>query len=147
MRSFGLPVVWWFAGLGGLDAMLLHPNWSHNGVAHSACFTTVVLLVGLAWCGLGGAPRRTQQLVGAGLLAEFLLLFWSHMWLVHTPWVLDGSRVNEAWKADGELVFLNDLLGQAYPAAVVATLVIQAGLLGLLIRWHRATFARPPTAG
>jgi hypothetical protein len=97
-------------------------------VAHSAIFPTTVLLVVLAWGALSQAPRPLRALVCAGMVAEFLAMFWSHVFLLD-PLLFD--YYNPKIKTDNHLVFLNDCLG---PAAFGAVGVVQVVLVVLLVR-------------
>ena len=141
MKALSRPqwnAVWAFALVGGLGAAALHPLRSANGVAHSAMFPTTVLLVVLAWGALRQAPRPVRVLVGAGMVAEFLAMFWWHIfWL--DPVLFDAY--NPAIKVDNHLVFLKDCLG---PLPVGAVAALQALLVGLLIRGLATRPAEPP---
>jgi hypothetical protein len=128
--------IWTFSGLSCLGAMLLHPNSSAHGLAHNAYFASTIVWVGLAWGLLARAGRGAAALVLAGMLAEFLLLFWSHAWYANRePLVLDPFGSNWEFKrADGN-VFLSAALGPLGPVAWVAAAIAQAGLIALLMRW------------
>ncbi len=128
-----------FAGLGYAGAAFLHPGIMDHGIAHSAAFPTAVLLTALAWGVLSRASVTTGLLVSAGIVAEFLFLFWSHCWLLaRAPEVLEGLPGNAVYKEESRLVFLNDLLGQGQFVAVAATLAIQAVLIMGIVRWWRS---------
>jgi hypothetical protein len=152
--------VWFFAILGGLGAAALHPGKIGHGIAHSACYPTTIVLVALAWGLLSRAPRRWAAVVSAGIVAEFLLMYWSHCWLAVTdPVVLDSWMANASYKREAGAVFLNDRLDAAawvfvsaehgrlgaWPWDVVAaTAAIQMALCGCLARWLRE---QPPNPG
>jgi hypothetical protein len=118
--------VWAFALLGGAGAAALHPLRSANGVAHSALFPTAVLLLVLAWGVLSRARRLTRVIVCGGMVAEFLLMFWSHVAVMDS---LLFDAYNPAIKAEGLLLFLNDRVG---PAAIGFVAAVQVVLVALL---------------
>ncbi len=126
--------VWAFALLGGLGAALLHPLRSVNGIAHSAIFVTSVLLVVLAWGALSRAMRSVRMLVCAGMVAEFLAMFWTHIWLAHQePLVLDPYGINTWVREDSHIVLLNHCLSSAgFYAVAVGTVCVQCALIVLL---------------
>jgi hypothetical protein len=130
-KSLAMPqwsAVWSFALIGGLGAAALHPLRSPNGIAHSAVFPTTVVLLILGLSVLGQAQRSIRMLVCAGMLAEFLGMFWSHVLLLE-PLLLDAY--NPVIKADNHLVFLHDCVGSAAVALVVT---VQAVLV-LHLAW------------
>src|SRR5262249_37418853 len=120
--------------VGTLGALALHPSASDHGVAHAAFFPSVVLLTALAWGLLSGASRFWRVLVRAGMLLEFTTMFWSHVWLARSPDLLDPFGINAWEKSRHQLVFLNDLLGNAQSAVVVVTVLVQLLIVGLLVR-------------
>jgi hypothetical protein len=126
--------VWCFALLGYAGAALLHPTMFGHGIAHSAAFPTVVVVTGLAWGLLSRRRRLTAAVVTAGIVTEFLLVFWSHWWLLlHRPDVLEDLPGNEALKS-GTILFLSETLPGAQALLIGATVVIQVALLTLLVR-------------
>jgi hypothetical protein len=130
--------VWLFVVVGSLGATALHPARIGHGVAHSACFPTAAVLAGLAWGLLSRASRRTAALVCAGMVGEFVLMFWSHCWVAAAdPRVLDPDLANFGYKDDAGLLFLNDRLGAAAPVAIAAAIAVQAALAGCLVLWLR----------
>ncbi|MGH7169092.1 MAG: hypothetical protein ACRELG_02295 [Gemmataceae bacterium] len=137
---------WFFALLGAVGATALHPGQIRHGVAHAACFPTALLLAALAWGRLSRAPRRWASVVCAGMVAEFLLMLWSHCWMaVWDATILDPSLANDAYKRDAGLVFLNDRLGLWVFLFVAATAIIQLVLCMLLFRWLRVGASAAPT--
>src|SRR5262249_9885352 len=84
-----------FGLCGAAGAAVLHPGKIDHGIAHSACFPTVILVVALAWGILSRADPVFALPFVVGMLAEFLLMFWSHVWLaVHMPQTLDLALSN-----------------------------------------------------
>jgi hypothetical protein len=78
--------------------------------------------------------------VGCGMVLEFLLMFWSHWWLLfHNPEVLEpGSGAEgprETW-----VPLLNEALGGADRLFLAGAVLVQAALVVLLLRSLR----RPP---
>jgi hypothetical protein len=145
LRVWALPAGRWpewqavciFLVLGTLGAAVLHPGKILHGIAHSACFPSAVLLAALGWGVLSRAGPRVAALVGAGIVAEFLLMFWSHWWfLMHAPQVLEDLPGNEAYKDPG-VVFLNDRLGAAQYVFLAGAVLVQAALCVLLVRQFR----------
>ncbi len=140
--------VWIFAGLGTLLAAFLVPlRWSH-GIAHAALFTSVVLFAALAWGLLARAGRFVSGFVIAAMLAEFLIVFWSHIWLLLTqPHALDRYYFNFEIKSDEKLMFLTDALALSSRPLIVVVLLIQVGLIAALIWWGKQDDpdAAPPT--
>jgi hypothetical protein len=136
----GSPVwaaVWLFLVLGTLGAAVLHPGKILHGIAHAACFPSAVLLAALGWGVLSRASRRWAAVTCAGMVAEFLLMFWSHWWLLtRLPEVLEELPGNEAYK-DETVVFLNDRLGAGQYAFLAGAVVIQLLLVALLGRFLR----------
>jgi hypothetical protein len=128
---------WLFVILGCLGAVALHPRPSVHGLAHNAFFTSAVLLVGLAWTTLARAPRRWIHVVGAGMMLEFLAMFWSHVWFTAAPNFLDCTGYNASAKQEESYVFLRDFLGGYYPLAVATAIGIQLALAVLLVRAAR----------
>jgi hypothetical protein len=135
--------IWLFIGIGCLGAAFLHTAPSVHGLAHCAFFPSAVLLVGLAWAALATMPRRWILAVGAGMLLEFLLMFWSHVWFTATPDFLDYRAFNASVKQDERYVFLNDLVGGAYSIVVATAIGIQTALVGLFIRVTTAGWPGP----
>jgi hypothetical protein len=110
--------VWLFLLLGTLGGALLHPGKIPWGIAHSAVFPSALVLAALAWGLLSRARPTVAVLVCCGMVAEFLLMFWSHWWLLLTnPEILQpGSGIKGPWETwvllwnevlwHGDLVFL-----------------------------------------
>ena len=110
--------VWLCAVCGCFGAAFLHPGIMNHGIAHSAAFPTVVLVVGLAWGVLSRRSPAVGIAVCTGFVAEFLAMFWSHVWLLNfRPEVLEELPGNESYKESANIYFLNDMLG--YGAARV----------------------------
>jgi hypothetical protein len=126
--------LWLFIGFGYLGALALHPSGSMHGLSHNACFTSVIVMVGLAWGLLGCARPQWIALVVAGMLGEFLIMFWSHVSLAALPRVLDPGGANEGFKADAKVDFLYDLASSPLPAAW-AVIVLQHALIALFVIW------------
>jgi hypothetical protein len=141
--------VWAFALIGGVGAALLHPLRSINGVAHSAIFATSVLLVVLAWGLLSRAGGRVRAVVCAGMVVEFLVMFWTYVPLSYAdPLLLDPYGINADIKRREHLVFLSDCLGSAWTFAVVAAAAVQLALVILLAVWSLGpTNTKPQSAG
>jgi hypothetical protein len=128
--------LWIFAGLGTLLAAFLHPLRSSHGIAHAALFSSVILFAGLGWGLLPRAARFVAGFVIAGMVAEFLLMFWSHIWLLLTqPHALDEYPYNFRIKSEETLVFLTDALAVGSRPLMVAVLLVQVGLVAALIWW------------
>jgi hypothetical protein len=105
--------VWLFVLLGYAGAALLHPSIFGHGIAHSAAFPSAILVTGMAWGLLSRTNRATAAIVCTGIVAEFLLVFWSHWWLlVHQPEVLEDLPGNAALKGD-TILFLSERLPEA----------------------------------
>src|SRR5205085_7126873 len=120
--------VWCFTLLGILGASTLHPGIMIHGAAHSAFFTSAVLLTVLGWGVLSGAPARQALAVCAGLVAEFLIMFWSHIWVATTePRVLDPWLSNPEY-LDPDL-FLHACVGSGKVLFFGFTLLIQLALI------------------
>jgi hypothetical protein len=125
--------LWTFAILGCLGAMLLHPGFSAHGLAHNAFFPSVLVWLGLAWGMLACSGGSSGALVIFGMAAEFLAMFWSHVWAVlRDPSLLDPWDVNAAAKAGDHMVFTADVLAPWQPAVVVLALLVQVTLVALL---------------
>jgi hypothetical protein len=138
---------WWalllFVVLGGTGAALVHPGKIWWGIAHSAAFPSAILLTGLAWGVLSRAKPRVGMIVSAGILAEFLAMFWSHLWfLARRPEVLENLPGNAGYK-DESIVFFNDRLGDAQYLLLAGAVVIQLLIAILLLRYWRT---QPQTA-
>jgi hypothetical protein len=127
--------LWIFTGFGYLGALALHPTGSMHGLSHNACFTAVIVMVGLAWGLLSCARGRWIAFVVAGILGEFLIMFWSHVCLAHSPAVLDPGGANEGFKSDARIDFLYDVLSQCQPAVVAAVIAFQLAFVCLFIVW------------
>jgi hypothetical protein len=122
-----------FAGLGWLGAAFLHPGKMEHGIAHSAGFPTALVLAALGWGLLSRARPWVFALVSAGIVAEFLLMFWSHWWfLTHAPEVLEDLPGNAGYK-DETVVFLADRIGQGCFLFVAGLVGVQVVLVVLLI--------------
>ncbi len=130
--------VWLCAVCGWFGAAFLHPGIMNHGIAHSAAFPTVVLVVGLAWGVLSRRSPAVGIAVSTGIVAEFLAMFWSHVWLLNfRPEVLEELPGNESYKESANIYFLNDMLGYGALAFVAALAVMQAVLIGQLLRYWR----------
>jgi hypothetical protein len=130
-----------FLVLGVLAAGVLHPGKMQHGIAHAAYFPAVVLLAALAWGVLSRANRWAAAAVCAGMTTEFLLMFWSHVWLLyHDPGVLESLPGNQSYKDDAGVVFLSDWLGGGQVVFLAGAILVQTVLVGLLFR----TVLRPP---
>jgi hypothetical protein len=82
--------------------------------------------------------------VCAGAVAEFLLMFWLHVWLLaYDPEALEPLPGNAVYKDEAQLTFLNDLLGAGRPAALAATGALQVALCLLLVRYWAKRPAEP----
>ena len=75
----------------------------------------------------------------AGMVAEFLFMFWSHRSFATQEELikkfLDPDLSNPDYKAAAQIDFLNDQLGSGEVVFLVATIAIQMTLCGLLIAW------------
>jgi hypothetical protein len=128
-----------FLILGTLGAAVVHPETVIHGIAHAACFPTAILLAALGWGLLSRARRQWAALVVAGMVAEFLVMFWSHWWLLVTwPEILERLPGNADYKmdADGNQVvfFLNERLGSGQYVFLAGAVLIQVVLCLLLAR-------------
>jgi hypothetical protein len=127
--------VWLFVGLGVLGAAVLHPGKMDHGIAHAAFVPAVVLLAALGWGVLSRANRWVAAAVCAGMVAEFVLMFWSHWWfLTRAPEVLEELPGNQFYKEDAGVVFLNDWLGDGQYVFLAGAAVIQVALVVVLFR-------------
>lgn len=125
-----------FAVLGFLGALFLHPGKIPWGIAHSAGFSTTLVLMATAWGLLGRARWPWVGLVCLGMVGEFLFMFWTHVWLaVHRPTLLDPGQWNPSYKLDMGLSFLRDLLSGSALLARAATAAVQLALGLLLALW------------
>ncbi len=127
--------VWIFAGVGGFGAVFLHTGYIGHGVAHSAAFPTAILVTALAWGHVATLEPRTGGMLCAGMVAEFLIMFWTHVWFLHlAPEMLEELGGNEAYK-DINLFFLNDWLGSGMIVFVIGAAAVQATLVWMLVRF------------
>jgi hypothetical protein len=136
-RTLGVEwsAVWLFVGLGIIGAACLHPSKVPNGIAHAALSPAVILLVALAWGVLGRADRGVAAAVIAGMVAEFLGMFWSHLWMLKfAPAVLEPLPGNADYKDPGEFL-LNEFIGSGQYLFLAGVVVVQVVLLVLLVRW------------
>ncbi len=137
----GRSAAWSFALLGYLCAAVLHPGKIAHGIAHSAAYPTAIVLVALAWGVLSRASSRLAALVCAGIVVEFLLMYWSHCWVaVHCPEVLDAGMDNRSYKTTmGKYVavFLRERLDGGAWVFVAAAAAVQLVLCVYLLRWVR----------
>jgi hypothetical protein len=139
-RTKGRPggfAVWFALGsfllVGTLGGALLHPGKIPWGIAHSAIFPTTLVLVGLAWGLLSRAPRWAALVVCCGMVVEFALMFWSHLWLLfHDPGILEPGSTTDA-VYDPDVTALNQALGRGDRVFLVAAIIIQAVLIALLL--------------
>jgi hypothetical protein len=135
--------VWLFTLVGYAGAALLHPSIFGHGIAHSAAFPTAILIAGLAWGVLSRSNRAAVTVVCTGILAEFLLVFWSHWWLlVYQPEVLEDLPGNAALKAD-TILFLSERLADAQWIFLGETMLMQIVLCGLVARAQRGGWNWP----
>src|SRR5262249_19275361 len=107
-----------------------------------------ILLVALGWGVLSRAPRAWAALVCAGIITEFLVMFWSHWWLLTLmPEVLESLPGNAGYKMDRagnqEIFFLNECLGSGQYVFLAGALAIQLMLCLLLFRDIWRFSARP----
>jgi hypothetical protein len=126
--------VWFFLVGGTLGSAFLHPGRIAHGIAHSAAFPSALVLAALAWGLLSRARTTVAVLVGCGMVLEFVLMFWSHWWLLlHNSDVLEpGSGVDGPREA---LVPLwNEILGRADSFFLAGAILVQALLIVLLLR-------------
>jgi hypothetical protein len=124
--------VWLFALLGYVGAALLHPSMFGHGVAHSAAFPTAILVTGLAWGVLSRSNRTAVAVACTGIVAEFLLVFWSHWWLlVYKPEVLEDLPGNAALKGD-TILFLSERLPDAQWLLLGGVMLLQIVLCILI---------------
>jgi hypothetical protein len=129
-----------FLLLGTLGAAVLHPETIIHGIAHAACFPAAILLAALGWGVLSRARPRWAVPVCAGMAAEFLVMFWSHWWLLgNSPEILEPLPGNADYKADSHgtqfLFFLNERLGDWQYVFLAGAVVIQLLLCVLLVRF------------
>src|SRR5262249_53762563 len=126
--------VWLFLIGGTLGGAFLHPGKIPWGIAHSAVFPSAVVLAALAWGLLSRASPRAALIVCCGMALEFVLMFWSHLWLLFTdPNVLEPGSADEGVH-ERAVRMLNELLaGGAWPL-LVAAVVIEAALIVLLLQ-------------
>jgi hypothetical protein len=142
----GGPPVWsavWLFVIGGtLGAAFLHPGKISWGIAHSAAFVSTVVLTALAWGVLARAGRGAALLVCAGMVLEFVLMFWSYWWLLfHDPELLEPGAGAEGPRT-ATVRMLNEHLAGADVIFLAGALVVQVVLVVLLFR-H---IAREPAA-
>jgi hypothetical protein len=119
-----------FAVFGALAAVAIHPGRATYGVAHNAFFPSALVLAVWAWGLLSQSHSRWKPLVIGGIVAEFLIMFWSHLaWIfLHLHFHRIGTDSNWLLKQAHHVVFLFDRLGRAAPLALLAGAVIQARL-------------------
>jgi hypothetical protein len=135
--------VWLFGILGYAGAALLHPSVFGHGIAHSAAFPSAILVTGMAWGLLSRSNRATAAVVCTGIVAEFLLVFWSHWWLlVYQPEVLEDLPGNAALKGD-TILFLSERLADAQWIFLGETMLMQIVLCGLVARSQRGGWNWP----
>jgi len=132
-----------FVIFGLVGGMALHPRREGHGIAHSAQFPAVILLASLAWLALALASKRWALLVVAGMVLEFLLMFWSHVWYITTPEFVDPTGLNVATKRRESLINTYDLIGQQEMPCVVAAVALEACFIYLAVSWLRG----PTSAG
>jgi hypothetical protein len=131
--------IWCFLLLGALGTALFHPNIIGHGIAHAACFPSSIVAACLAWGVLGRAPKRTAVLVCAGMVAEFVLMFWSHCWMAdNRPEVLDPNLSNPWYKDNARIDFLFDQLEAGRYVFLAAAVMVEAILVVWLFHWWRA---------
>jgi hypothetical protein len=127
--------VWLFLIGGTLGGAFLHPGKIPWGIAHSAVFPTALVLAALAWGLLSRASQKVALLVCCGMVLEFVLMFWSHLWLLfHDPAILEPGASTDALY-DPDVTALNKALGGCDELFIVGAVVIQAALIGLLLVW------------
>ncbi|MBY0524385.1 MAG: glycosyltransferase family 39 protein [Gemmataceae bacterium] len=127
--------VFFFLLFGTLGALALHPARTPHGVAHSALFPSVIVLIALTWRLVMDWPRRWRIGVGIGIIAENLLMLWSHVAFTATPDFLDWTGFNVREKERFNAVLLNDVLGSLDVVAVAAVIVGQVAFGAILLRW------------
>jgi hypothetical protein len=129
--------VWLFLLGGTLGGAFLHPGKIPWGIAHSAVFPSAIVLTALAWGLLSRASRTATLLVCCGMTLEFLLMFWSHWWLLfHDPDVLQPGS-GEKGPRETWVPLLNEVLGSADRVFLVGAILVQAALILLLLRHVR----------
>jgi hypothetical protein len=132
--------VLFFLVLGTLGAAVAHSEMVSHGIAHAACFPAAILLAALGWGLLSRTRRSWAALVCCGIVAEFLVMFWSHWWLLRNrPEILEGLPGNADYKFDARHVqtvfFLNERLGAGQYVFLAGAILIQLTLCGLLVRY------------
>src|SRR5262249_41552481 len=101
-----------------------------------AAFPTTVVLVALAWGVLSRAGRAVGGVVRGGMVAEFLLMFWWHWWLLfHAPGVLEPGGDEEGPRTHAAHL-LNECLGNAAVVFFVCAVLVQLALIVLLFTWR-----------
>jgi hypothetical protein len=131
--------VWLFLIGGTLGGAFLHPGKIPWGIAHSAVFPSAVVLAALAWGLLSRASRRTGLLVCCGMALEFVLMFWSHLWLLfHDPNVLEPGSAEDGVH-ERAVRMLNELLAGGAWAFLAGAILVEATLIVLLLLSFRRT--------
>lgn len=127
-------VLWMFALLGALGSTaLVPPEYAYpNGCAHAVFYSSVLILLVVAWGWLAQAPHLWGMLTCCGILVEYLAMVWSHILVVNRTQLLDSG--NLALKHEHQLLFLRDVLGPGVYACVVAAVAIQVIFIVLLFR-------------
>ena len=123
-------------GVGGaLAGLSLHPQIQDYGVLHAAAYPTGVLLLIWAWGRLSLAPDRIARTVAAGAVAEFLLVFWAHVFFLYrvNPDLPRLPFDNLTLKRASHLMFLNDLCRGWWVPLVIGGMALQGGLYALAL--------------
>jgi hypothetical protein len=135
-----------FGVLGVISATLLLREAYPHGIAHAAFFPAVQLLLVIAWGEAGRARPLWMALVLAGMVLEFVLMWWSHLWLLHVD-----SAVIDPFGADPSLqphfyfkslvgaVFLCDRAGALWYVALGGAVLIEGTIVVLLVRFVWST--------
>jgi hypothetical protein len=125
--------VWLFLIGGSLGGAFLHPGKIPWGIAHSAVFPSALVLAALAWGLLSRASAKAALLVCCGMALEFVLMFWSHLWLLwHDPEILQPGS-GEKGPRETWVQLLNETLGSWDRLFLGGAIIVQAALIVLLL--------------
>jgi hypothetical protein len=128
--------IWVFAGFGVVGGLALHPAKISHGCAHAALFPAVILLVGLAWAVLAKWPGPVRLVVAGGMVLEFLVMFWTHVWYAVTdPAFLDAYGSNLWNKQNYSAVMIADVVGAFDPIVVFGLVIAQLLFILVLFLW------------
>jgi hypothetical protein len=121
-------LLFWMTVAGFAGGIATHHELYIHGMVSAGSATAVLLSILFLGRVASSASRLTKALVAVPIFCESFLITWFPILIVHNNWGWSGEK-NWQLKQEKALAFLADLFPDVWRGAIVAGLILQAGML------------------